>query len=500
MRIFVLSIAAVTLLALASCETAPDGEPVGVSIDSSDVEMMPKRTRDFTATVTGTDDPRVMWSTTGGTISGSGTTIGYTAPSILGVYELTATSTADPAARAAATVRVVAYPGQAWSSQYSSDGNDVVTAMAIDSADNIVIAGYTTGALFPVPLGGYDAFVAKIAPDGTPTWAFQYGTTLTDFANALAIDSGDNVLLTGQTYGDLFAANAGSGDAFVVKMSPAGVPMWGIQHGTAGLDTARAVVVDSADNVIIGGSTDGDLFAPNLGGHDAFVAKMTSGGLPVGAFQSGSAGPEAIVALAVDSADNVIMAGSTGGDLYASNQGAYDGFVAKVSPTGVPLAAVQYGTTGGDMVEALAVDSSDAILLAGFVGGDLFGAYRGHADGFVAKIASDGTLIWAVQHGTNQLDEIGALAVDSADDVLVGGQSDGDLFAVNAGSHDAVFAKVGSNGAPVRQDQFGSTSHDAINAVAVDSTGRIVLAGSTAGDVAGPSQGDLDAFLIVLDP
>jgi len=162
--------------ATAAVHIVAAAEQVVVTIDPSDVEVMLNRSRDFTAMITGTTDMGVTWTTIGGTISGSGATIGYTAPSILGVYSLTATSTVDPGAHATATVHVVAYPGQAWASQYSSDMDDVVSAIAVDSADNVVIAGTTNGALFPVPQGGYDAFVAKIAADGTPLWGFQYGT------------------------------------------------------------------------------------------------------------------------------------------------------------------------------------------------------------------------------------------------------------------------------------------------------------------------------------
>jgi len=430
--------------ATAAVHIVAAAEQVVVTIDPSDVEVMLNRSRDFTAMITGTTDMGVTWTTIGGTISGSGATIGYTAPSILGVYSLTATSTVDPGAHATATVHVVAYPGQAWASQYSSDMDDVVSAIAVDSADNVVIAGTTNGALFPVPQGGYDAFVAKIAADGTPLWGFQYGTADYDYADALAVDSGDNILLAGHTFGDLFGTNAGSGDAFVVKISPAGVPLWVVQHGTPGMDMAYAVAVDGPDNVILGGFTGGDLFAPTEGGYDAFIAKMTPGGLPLWGFQ--------------------------------------------------------YGTSESEAVEALAVDSSDAVVLAGSSEGALFAPNLGDEGAFVAKVAADGTPQWAVQHGSSGYDAVAALAVDGVDNVLMGGHSDGDLFAVNNGSFDIVFAEVGPDGAPLRQVQSGSTSRDVIDAMAVDGAGRIVLAGHTWGEVAGPNQGSVDAFVIVLGP
>lgn len=493
------TLAALIVLALVACQTTTEPEEVTITIDPAEAAVMLNHQHAFTATVVGTSDTGVTWSTNGGTISGSGSTITYIAPSHLGDYELRATSTADPAAHADASVHVVAYPGQVWASQYGSKAWEYINAVAVDSEDNIVIAGATDGELFPGSKGGRDIFVAKFAADGTPLWAYQYGTAESDSALALAIDSTDHVLLAGSTWGNLFAAHAGTGDAFIVKLAPSGAPIWGVQHGTPHAEEAYAVATDSADNVILGGLTTGALFAPQQGSYDAFAVKMTPDAAPVWAYQVGTPSSDYMHSLAVDSTDTVVLAGSTRGDLFGTNQGGWDGFLAKVTATGTPLGGVQYGSTDSDFVEDMALDSNDAVLLAGRTYGDQFGPHLGAEDAFVTKVAADGTLLWAVQHGTSGDDGIHALAVDSMDNVLMGGQSEGDLFGESTGSSDAVFAKIGPLMEPIRNDQFGSTNADRITAVAFDSADRIILAGTTLGDVAGSNQGGRDVFIIVLE-
>ena len=80
--------------------------------------------------------------------------------------------------------------------------------------------------------GGYDAFVAKVKPDGTILlWAGYIGGTSNDRANAIAVDAKGNAYVAGTTSSseasfpviggpDLVYAG-GLSDAFVAKVSGA---------------------------------------------------------------------------------------------------------------------------------------------------------------------------------------------------------------------------------------------------------------------------------------
>lgn len=84
----------------------PPTEDVLVSIAPATITLLTGESRAFTATVSGTDDTGLVWSATGGTLIGTGTTVTYTTPESEGAYVITATSVLDPTSRAQATVTV----------------------------------------------------------------------------------------------------------------------------------------------------------------------------------------------------------------------------------------------------------------------------------------------------------------------------------------------------------------------------------------------------------
>ncbi len=80
-----------------------------VSITPSEVTLFAGETHSFAATVRGASDKTVIWALdedNGGTITDLGF---YTAPTIQGVYHVTATSKANPQKKAVATVTVLTY-------------------------------------------------------------------------------------------------------------------------------------------------------------------------------------------------------------------------------------------------------------------------------------------------------------------------------------------------------------------------------------------------------
>lgn len=87
---------------------------IGIETDEIVVTLLPGlftvetgARRTLTATVSGTDDERLAWSASGGTLEGSGTTVTYVAPDDAGTYQVTASSVADASASDTATVTVV---------------------------------------------------------------------------------------------------------------------------------------------------------------------------------------------------------------------------------------------------------------------------------------------------------------------------------------------------------------------------------------------------------
>ena len=85
------------------------------------------------------------------------------------------------------------------------------------------------------------------------------GSSADDYGNGVAVDSSDNIYVTGSTNGKLFSKNSGIYDIFLVKYNSSGTKKWTNQLGTSTVEHAYAVATDSSDNVYVTGITWGGL-------------------------------------------------------------------------------------------------------------------------------------------------------------------------------------------------------------------------------------------------
>ena len=136
--------------------------------------------------------------------------------------------------------------------QFGTADYDEATGVAIDSANNVYVSGYTQGALSGLSAGGYDAFIAKYDSMGNLTFK-QFGTSGYDSANGIAIDSANNVYVTGKTEGILNGKNAGGSDAFIAKYDSTGNLTFK-QFGTSNDDKGRSIAVNQTGLVSVVGS------------------------------------------------------------------------------------------------------------------------------------------------------------------------------------------------------------------------------------------------------
>lgn len=79
---------------------------VAISVAPATVVVDAGASQRFAATVANASDSAVTWTTTGGTISGTGTAISWLAPETAGSYSITATSVTDPSKSVSASITV----------------------------------------------------------------------------------------------------------------------------------------------------------------------------------------------------------------------------------------------------------------------------------------------------------------------------------------------------------------------------------------------------------
>ncbi len=385
---------------------------------------------------------------------------------------------------------------------FGTASGELAGDVAIDGSGNIIIAGTTAASLDGQPhAGGNDLFIVKYAASGVRQWTRMLGTTGSDAANGVAIDSAGNIYVAGTTNGALDGqSNLGLEDVFLTKYDSSGTRLWTRQWGTTSNDRGYAVTVYGSDAVYVGGNTfvamDGQ---PYAGGADFYVTKFNAAGVKQWTRQGGTAGGDSTDALAVDSGGNVYVSGVAQGALNGQVQvGSYDAFVCKYSSAGSLLWTVQWGCTGLDMVQGVAMDGSDNLFVTGTTQTSMDGQPNlGGFDIFLTKLTSAGARSWTRQLGTGSTEYGTNVAVDGSGNAHVVGYTSGALSGfVNLGTQDIVWFKVNTSGVTLSSTQWGSTGTDNEPRVAVDSTGHSWVAGNAQASIDGlPHAGSYDVFL-----
>jgi hypothetical protein len=264
---------------------------------------------------------------------------------------------------------------------------------------------------------------------------------------------------------------------------PAPTVQWRRFLGTAELDLGRGAATDSAGDIIVGGTTFGSIGEANEGDYDAFVVKYSPEGMVKWRRQPSSAREDSLNGLATDFADNVLAVGYTRGALAGPHQGYYDGFVVKYAADGTEQWRRQFGTAGYEVAEAVATDAAGNIIVAGRTGDAAL----------VIKYAPDGAEQWRRLLDSTEYDHALGVATDAAGTIVVVGLTGGSLAGPLKGLYDTFVAKYSADGTPQWIEQPGKPGEDAGRAVAIDSVGRIFVAGNHAGPTSGGS-GFLAAF------
>ena len=414
-------------------------------------------------------------------------------------------------------------------------------ARAQDGNGNIVIAGFTYG-----DMGGMnadpthatpDVFVTKLTPTGGAVWARQFGSNGYDICYSAATDSAGNIYIAGSTAGNPDTASQGGSDkagvvdAFVTKLSPAGLVLWTRLTGTAGYYTwGNAVAVDDVGSVYLSGSTEGCLVsiqtgtafanqdpdnAPNRqdNTYDVFMVKYDTDGLPQWNSQFGTPFNDTGESIAFSSAASgppaVFVVGSTGGDLGAtnSNPGVDDLYVAKFDTTGVPLWTKQLGSNDLDDAWGIAIDQTTGDI---YVTGDTYGDLDGNAnmdttgmpgttaDIFLVKYDINGghdvlNGQWTRQLGTTSNESANGITFDNnGAGVVITGHTSGDLDGLgNAGLNDMAMARYSTSGALLDKQQLGTKADDFGASVVTDQNGTITVLGNTFGGFTSSATEDI---------
>jgi len=160
----------------------------------------------------------------------------------------------------------------------------------------------------------------------------------------------------------------------------------------------------------------------------------------------------------------------------------------------------QFGSAEPDITAGIAVADDGTILAAGYTMGAVgAGASAGGFDVFVQAIGPDGEPSWARQLGSGDDDFAEAIAAGPEGRIAVVGQTDGGLAGPSSGETDGFLVVLDARGVTLWERTLGTPADDVASGVTFAPDGSLVVAGWTGGDLAGSSAGGEDAFLVAFD-
>jgi hypothetical protein len=399
---------------------------------------------------------------------------------------------------------------------------------------HIFVLGSTRSADFPVPTDGFDptfhgesnVAILKIDGDLTEVTAGTYLVPEShDELGALAINSVGEVVVAGTTAATYLPYLSGSynsdpdpgegpNNIFVAKFNAALTQLNGIALiGGSHSEQARALVIDSSDNIYVLGTSresTSDAYPTTIGastppgGYDIVVSKFNSAltSLIASTYLGGTGNDYVSDATIVTSGD-ICLVGSTegtdypytAGAIYTSSRGGVDGVVTCLPPDLDDAESSTYmGGSSGDELFSIASDASGDIYVAGYststnlavTAGAYDQTHNGNTDIFVAALNSSLTSITALTYvGGSDFDTPYDLFLPPTGSVyLTGntGSSDFPASTSNATSSNLDAFAIKLNSSLTSLDEsivFGGADTDTGNSIQVDSLGNVFIGGYT---------------------
>lgn len=409
-------------------------------------------------------------------------------------------------------------PVLSYSTYLGGGGDEQGNLVAVDSAGNAYVTGRTASTNFPTTsgadssLGGpQDAFVTKLNASGSAlVYSTYLGGNALDDGETLAVDSASNAYVIGFTFSSDFptvgavdASLGGTEDAFVTKLNPSGALAYSTYLGGGGVDEGFGIAVDSAANAYAAGRTFSSDFPTfgaidsSLGGaDDAFVTKLNAAGsVFVYSTYLGGSGSEQAGSIALDSASSAYVPGFTSSSDFPTSTGAADttlggatdAFVTKLNASGSALAYSTYlgGSADESVPFGIAVDGSfNAYVTSRTFSTDFptttdafDSTLGGTQDAFVTKLNPSGSaLAYSTYLGGGGTERSFSIAVDDSRAWVTGRTSSSDfptidpLDATLGGTQDAFVTKLNRPGGGLSFSTYlGGSGTDVGVGIALDS-------------------------------
>jgi parallel beta-helix repeat protein len=275
---------------------------------------------------------------------------------------------------------------EVWNKTVSwSAGVEHAYDVATDSQNNIIAVGeYSPGM--------WDGMMMKLDSSGNQLWnkTFAWSADI-DSANGVAVDSADNIYVVGNF---INSSPSNHQDWIVVKLNSSGDELWSRNFSwTTNGQVAKAVAIDSEEDIIVIGTWDGGVGAST----DWRVQKLDSSGNELwNKAISWSANFDYAEDVFIDSFDNIIVVGNSYNYTPSSRE---NWRILKLNSSGSELwnKSFSWNLYGSERAYGVGADSRDNVIAVGYWVNNLFPNWRvvklGPASSYLAGLKMNSTTI-----------------------------------------------------------------------------------------------------------
>jgi hypothetical protein len=347
-------------------------------------------------------------------------------------------------------------------------------------------------------------------------WSNQLGTTGTDKAEGIACEFTGNTYSVGHVSGSnvmgvssfINSYNGGSFDGIITKSNIYGQELWSAFLGGNGNDFCTAVATTEDGHIVISGYTSstniaaGPVVTNYAGGNrDGFCSKLTKDGEVVWTVYIGGTGDDYTSDLAIDAMGNIYVVGKTSSSSvpYASQLqatyggGTFDGFITQITSTGQISKFTYLGGAGTDEVKDLTFNREGNLCICGSTAGvELLSAittmpyFGGISDAFITCFDENLQPYWAEYVGGAGADLFNTIALDTAGNIIVGGNTNSGpiAFLDNSGvlapnNTDAMLMSFSPVGTLLWSQFVTGSGAEVVKDIHVDLFGNIYVGGTT---------------------
>lgn len=418
----------------------------------------------------------------------------------------------------------IAY-GNEYTSYYGGAHMDFAQSINVSKSNQVIVSGFTvstnniaTIGAFQTTISDQDAFIASFDQNGNRNWATYFGGDSQERSYSAALDSNDNIFISGGSTSQIGLSTTGvfqqfiaSGDdAFIAKFSSLGILIWSTYYGGDGHELITNLIIDDSNKVYVTGHTAStnlqctpNAFRNGLDGtENAFLGVFNNDGSVIynSYYIKGSSTRGEGIAIGNDG--SIYVAGFTNDSenindtsIHQANNGGFlDGFLIKLNAQFQMVWKTYLGGEENDLIQGLSLDSLQNIYLVGKTRSTLGiatinglqNAYTNNWDGFIVKLDSSCSQIWGSYLNAGNNDELNSVVAKDTS-VWVLGVTNGNALLIdssafqtqNNGGFDSFFMKLTDSGSFVWSSYLGGAGDEFANDLKISSNNKILIAGQT---------------------